>query len=109
MSIDVTDDLVAKIATLSRLSLSPEEAAEVKNHFRKILLYVEELQQLDLQGVDPSLFSLDASNVQRDDEPKASLPLADVLANAPEAKSPFFVVPRIVAEASDAGSGGAGQ
>ena len=62
---------------------------------------VEDLQQLDSSEVDPSLFSLEASNIYRADEPRTSLPLAEVLAIAPAAQPPYFLVPRIVADAGD--------
>ena len=98
MSIEVTDELVARVATLSRLQLSDEEARGVKEHFEKVLQFVDDLQQLDLEGVDPSLFSLEASNVDRADEIKPSLSNADALRAAPRSDPPYFVVPRIVGE-----------
>ncbi|MBN1442284.1 MAG: Asp-tRNA(Asn)/Glu-tRNA(Gln) amidotransferase subunit GatC [Planctomycetes bacterium] len=98
---DVTDELVAKIARLSRLALGEEESAEMKEHFRKVLGFVSELESLDLEGVAPSLFALDASNVQREDEPAPSLPAGAALANAPAAHPPFFLVPRIVGDAGE--------
>jgi aspartyl-tRNA(Asn)/glutamyl-tRNA(Gln) amidotransferase subunit C len=94
--IEVTDELVAHIAQLARIALSPEGASEMKEHFEKVLGFIEELQQLDTSGVDPSLFSLEASNVFRDDEPGDSLPQGVVLALAPASQPPYFVVPRIV-------------
>lgn len=105
---EVTPDLVERVARLARLSLSPEESREMEEHFRKVLAFVEELQQLDLEGVDPSLFSLDASDIVRDDVPGASLPVEDTLRPAPASSPPYFLVPRIVAD-REGGAGGDGD
>jgi len=102
MSIEVTDDLVANVARLSRLALSAEESREIRTHLRKVLDFVEELQGLDLEGVDPSFFAVDASNVDREDEPRPSLTPGEALANAPERRDSCFVVPRIIADGGGA-------
>jgi aspartyl-tRNA(Asn)/glutamyl-tRNA(Gln) amidotransferase subunit C len=102
MSIEVTDALVARIATLARLALPAEESEAIQDHFRKVLKFVEKLGELDLSQVDPSLFSLDASNIHREDEVKASLSVEDAIAAAPASHPPYFLVPRIVADAADA-------
>ncbi len=94
--IEVTDDLVSYVALLSRLDLSDEEARGMSEHFRKVLGYVEDLQELDLERVDPSLFSLDASDVLRDDEPADSLPNEAAMDIAPSTEPPYFLLPRIV-------------
>jgi aspartyl-tRNA(Asn)/glutamyl-tRNA(Gln) amidotransferase subunit C len=98
MKIEVTDQLVEHIARLSRLAQSPEDRQEMKSHFRKILQFIEELEELDTRDVDPSLFSLDASNIYREDERWESLPRDEALAIAPAAEPPYFVVPQIVGE-----------
>ena len=105
MAIEVTDGLVAHIARLSRLALSPAEAEEMKGHFRKVLQYVEALDRLDVSGVDPSIFPLDTANVFRDDEVRPSLPVEEALRNAPAAREGFFIVPRIIAGAPGTGPG----
>ncbi len=101
MSIEVTDELVSQVARLSRLALSSAESEKLKIHFRKVLKFVEELEELDLKDVDPTLFALDESNIHREDEIRPSLPVDSALANAPAKNPPYFVVPRIVADASE--------
>ena len=99
---EVTDELVLHVARLSRLAISESETRELKSHFQKVLAFISAFQELDTASVDPSLFSVDASNVFRDDEPCPSLPRADALASAPASDGVYFVVPRIVG--GDAGS-----
>jgi len=102
MTIDVTEELVARVATLSRLELSPAERQAMLAHFRNVLGYVEDLQQLDLSDVDPSTARPDGSTSTRADEVGASLTNAQALAAAGASEPPFFVVPRIVSDAGDA-------
>jgi aspartyl-tRNA(Asn)/glutamyl-tRNA(Gln) amidotransferase subunit C len=97
---EITDELVAHIARLSRLAISPAEARELKGHFQKILHYVETLDTVDVSAVDPSIFPLSITNVFREDEPRPSLPVEEALRNAPASRDGFFIVPRIVADAS---------
>jgi aspartyl-tRNA(Asn)/glutamyl-tRNA(Gln) amidotransferase subunit C len=104
MPIEITDDLVAHVARLSRLGISSTEALELKGHFQKILDFVKSLDALDVSGVDPSIFPLSTSNVFREDEVRPSLPVEEALRNAPAAREGHFLVPRIVAERAGAGA-----
>ncbi len=105
MAIEITDGLVAHIAQLSRLALSPAETVEVKGHFRKILQFVEVLDRLDVSSVDPSFFPRGTVNVFRADEPLPSLPVEEALRNAPASKDGHFLVPRIIDGGPGAGRG----
>ncbi len=104
MKPQITDELIAEIARLARLAPSAEELAALRTHFEKVLAFVESLESLETSGVDPSHFAREAFNRQRDDDVRESLPIGDVLRNAPAARSPFFAVPRILGEP---GAGGA--
>ena len=103
MSIRIDEKLVAHVARLSRLSLTEAELAEMHGHFEKVLRYVQILVSVDTTDVDPSVFALETSNVQAEDIPRESLSVDAALANAPSSRDGFFVVPRIIAEADDAG------
>ncbi len=96
MQIHVTEELVRRVARLSRLALSSEEEKQLKEHFEKILDFVASFQHLETSQVDPTHFSADTFGVVREDEVKESLPGDDVLRNAPSARPPHFLVPRIV-------------
>jgi aspartyl-tRNA(Asn)/glutamyl-tRNA(Gln) amidotransferase subunit C len=104
MAIEVTDDLVRHIAGLSRLAISPGEVAEIKKHFEKVLAFIAAFQDLDTSGIDPTFFSVEASNVYREDEVRPSLPGEEVLRSAPASQPPYFVVPRIVQDAGGEGA-----
>ncbi len=96
MQIQVTEELVRQVAKLSRLALSSEEEKQLREHFEKILDFVASFQHLETSQVDPTHFSSDTFGVVREDEVKESLAGDDVLRNAPSARPPHFLVPRIV-------------
>jgi aspartyl-tRNA(Asn)/glutamyl-tRNA(Gln) amidotransferase subunit C len=98
MAIEVTDDLVRRIASLSRLALSPQELEAIKEHFERVLGFIADLESLETGDVDPSHFPGDLVNVDRPDEVRASMTAAAALANAPQATPDHFVVPRVVGD-----------
>lgn len=87
---------VEHIALLARLELSEEEKARFEKQLSAILGYVEKLREVPLAGVEPLVHPMDLANVFREDEPRAPLPKADVLANAPAPEAPFFKVPKVI-------------
>src|SRR5262245_54794632 len=109
MPIEITDELVAHIARLSRLGISAAEARELKGHFQKILEFVKSLDTLDLTGVDPSSFRLSGANVFREGEVWPSVPVGEALRNAPASREGHFLVPRIVAEHGGAAAAAADE
>jgi|SRR5438093_12029926 len=109
MSIEITDDLVKHVARLSRLAISSDEARAIKAHFQKILAYISAFQSLETREVDPTFFSMEASNVYREDQPRSSLRLEEVLKNAPQSSGPYFVVPRIVGGEAESDTGREGE
>ena len=61
-----------------------------------IVTFMEQLNEVDVTGVEPIAHALPLSNVLREDVVEASLPLDQVLQNAPETDGPFFKVPKII-------------
>lgn len=99
MRIEITGELIAHVARLARLALTPDELQGMEEHFRRVVAWVDDLQSLDLAGVHPSLFSLDVSGAGRPDEIEPSLAVDAALENAPRREGAYFSVPRIVGEA----------
>lgn len=87
---------VMKIAELSRLTLTGEEVRLYSSQLNGILQYVEKLKELETGGTEPTSHVLDLRNVTREDRATASLPVEDVLRNAPDSKDGFYRVPRIL-------------
>src|SRR5690349_8842756 len=85
----LTTDEVRWIAHLARLQLTDGELASMTRDLGSILEYVNLLQQVDTEGVEPLAHPLDVHNVFREDEPVGSLPVDVALANAPDRRDDF--------------------
>jgi aspartyl-tRNA(Asn)/glutamyl-tRNA(Gln) amidotransferase subunit C len=93
---------VRKVAKLSRLELTEAEVEEFTNQLSAILGYVEKMNELDTEGIEPLAHCLPISNVFRDDCVRESLGTQKALANAPQWDGEFFKVPKILDEGSGA-------
>ena len=94
----LTNEQVAEIATLARLSLSQEEKESFREQLSAILDYAQTLQELDTSGVPPTAQVTGLAGVLREDVIEASLTQEGALANAPVAQDGFFVVPAVLEE-----------
>ncbi len=92
----VTLQEVENIARLAKLSFSEEEKEKFTVQFNQILGYIEKLNELDTDNVEPTDHVLDLYNVFREDEVKTWLTQEEALANAPNAKHGFFSVPKVI-------------
>lgn len=97
MAIDRT--AVDHVARLARLGLGEDERTRMQTELAHILAHVEKIQELDLDGVEPTSHSVPIRNVMRPDEPRDSLPQIEALQNAPESEDGRFRVPRIIEDA----------
>ncbi|MBK7291244.1 MAG: Asp-tRNA(Asn)/Glu-tRNA(Gln) amidotransferase subunit GatC [Chitinophagaceae bacterium] len=93
---EVNDAMVEKLAHLSRLQFNETEKAEIKNDLQRMIAFVEKLDELDLDGVEPLLHMSDEVNVLRDDEVKGSVSREEALKNAPLHDEQFFKVPKVI-------------
>jgi len=93
---------VRKVARLSRLDLTEAEIEEFTDQLCAILDYVEKMNELDTENVEPLAHCLPVSNVFREDSVKESLGTENTLANAPQRDGEFFKVPKILDDSSGA-------
>jgi aspartyl-tRNA(Asn)/glutamyl-tRNA(Gln) amidotransferase subunit C len=89
-------DDVGHVATLARLGLSPAERELMRTQLSSILAYVESLRELDTSNVPPSSHVIQIENVSRPDVHEPGLPLAEVMANAPDRQGDYFSVPAVL-------------
>ena len=87
---------VSKVAKLSRLDLSDAEVQEFSGQLSAILEYVEKMNEVNTDGVEPLAHCLGVNNCFRDDIVRQSLGVEKTLANAPERDDEFFKVPKIL-------------
>jgi aspartyl-tRNA(Asn)/glutamyl-tRNA(Gln) amidotransferase subunit C len=87
---------VEHIAELARLALTDDEKALFREQLSAILDYAAILQQIDTSAIPPTATVLPLRNVMRDDAIQPSMPVEDVLANAPAAEDDCFRVTAIL-------------
>jgi aspartyl-tRNA(Asn)/glutamyl-tRNA(Gln) amidotransferase subunit C len=91
----VDENLVRQIALLARLDLTKAETEMFVSQFKDILDYVGILNEVDTENVPPAyLFSANQS-VIREDEIEPSVPTDEFLANVPQSKDDYVVIPRV--------------
>ena len=97
MSTSLTIQDVERVAALAHLELTDAEKQLFARQLADILAYAEQVQAVDTTGV-PATAHVNAHRVERSDEPKPSLPVDDVVANAPDpaADGGLFRVPRVI-------------
>ena len=90
---EVDREQLLHVARLARLELREDEIERLGAQLNDILAAVSRVSELDLADVPPTSHPLDVVNVWGADEPRDSLALDDVLANAPEREGSYFRVP----------------
>lgn len=102
MSMKIDEAQVRRVALLSRLELSGQEVSQFSTQLSAIFEYIEKLNELDTDTVEPLAHCLPIHNVLRDDVPRPSLSNDEALANAPEREDEYFKVPKILDDNSGA-------
>ncbi|HVH65435.1 MAG TPA: Asp-tRNA(Asn)/Glu-tRNA(Gln) amidotransferase subunit GatC [Candidatus Acidoferrum sp.] len=86
---------VEHVARLARLGITPEEVLRYRDQLRNILHHIEALNRADTSKVPATAHPLEERNVMRDDTVEPSLPVEDVLRNAPSREGSYFKVKAI--------------
>jgi aspartyl-tRNA(Asn)/glutamyl-tRNA(Gln) amidotransferase subunit C len=94
----ISRDEVARVAALARIDLSPEEVDRFAGELDVIVESIAKVSEVATPDVPATSHPLPMTNVFRDDVPTPALPVADVLAGAPEAEGGRFAVPQILGE-----------
>ena len=92
----ISETQVEHVARLARLALDADERRRFTEQLNAILSYMEQLNEVATEDVEPTAHVLDLVNVYRADEARRTLTPDAALANAPETEQRFFVVPRIM-------------
>jgi aspartyl-tRNA(Asn)/glutamyl-tRNA(Gln) amidotransferase subunit C len=93
---EVNDQLIDKLASLSRLQFDATEKAAIKSDLQNMIQFIDQLNELDTMGVEPLLHMSDNVNVLRTDEVQGSISRELALKNAPMHDEQFFKVPKVI-------------
>ncbi len=96
MAEQLNRETMENVALLSKLMLSEEEMEKAKEEMQQMLDYVDKLNTLDTEGIDPITHLLAEGNVFREDVVENGDESGRMLENAPEQKAGQFKVPRTV-------------
>ena len=94
MSVD--KDTVKRVAKLARINVSDSEAEGLKSELNTILGFVEQLNEVDIEGVEPMVSVTPMVMKKRDDEVTDGEKAGDIVANAPLTEDHYFLVPTVV-------------
>lgn len=94
MSIDL--ETAAHVARLARIRVEPERLPALAEEFNRILGFIEQLNEVDVEGVEPMVSVTPMRLKRRPDEVTDGGYPEKILANAPDAREGFFVVPKVV-------------
>ena len=102
MAKKLDESQVRHVAKLARLDLTDDEVARFSGQLSAILGYVEKLNELDTDSVEPLAHCLPIHNIFREDVVTESLDTESALKNAPQRIDSFFKVPKILEDDSGA-------
>lgn len=102
MAVKIDEAQVRRVALLSRLELSDNEVAQFSTQLSAIVEYIEKLNELNTDTVEPLAHCLPVHTVLREDVPRPSLTNDQALGNAPEREDEYFKVPKILDDGSGA-------
>lgn len=89
-------ETIKKMAHLGRLSFSDDDLQKISRQLSDIVSYVEKLNEIDTSNVVPLGNPFDVDKPNREDIPTPGLTVEQVLANAPQAKLDYFVIPKVI-------------
>lgn len=92
----ISDETIEYVGILAKLELSEQEKEEAKKDMGRMLDYIDMLNRLDTNGVEPMSHIFKVNNVFREDVVTNGDDRENILANAPEEKDGQFVVPKTV-------------
>jgi aspartyl-tRNA(Asn)/glutamyl-tRNA(Gln) amidotransferase subunit C len=93
---NITIKMVDEIAHLARLEFEEESKKSILNDMNRMLAFVEKLNELDTDGVEPLIYMTEERNILRDDVPETTITQKEALQNAPKKDSDYFKAPKVI-------------
>ena len=94
----IDKELIRHIALLARIEMTDGQAETLGRQFADIVAYVDKLQELDTEGVEPMAHALDVRNVLAEDTLGESLSVEQAMTNAPARDGDFYKVPKVIGD-----------
>jgi len=98
---EIKDELIDHIAHLARLSFEGEDKSAIKKDLNNIIDFMEKLNEIDTDNVEPLVFMSNEINILREDIPSQSITHEEALKNAPKKDSDYFRIPKVLDKTID--------
>jgi len=92
----IDDKMIEKISSLAYLEFGKDEKEKIRKDLEQILTFVEKLNELDTDDVEPLVYLSEKTEVLRKDKVHHSISHEEALQNAPEKSGRFFKVPKVI-------------
>lgn len=93
---EINNELIDKLAALSKLEFDDASKEEMKTNLNKILTMVSKIDELDLKDIEPLKYMTDETNILREDVVESTLTKDQILLNAPQKDSDYIKVPKVL-------------
>ena len=93
---EINNKLIQDIAKLSKLKFDDSAEEKMKADLEKMIAFVDKLNEIDTEGIDPLIYMSEEVNVLREDKVSEETSQEDALKNAPEKDSDYFKVPTVL-------------
>lgn len=95
----ISEEIVDHIAHLARLEFSESEKEATREDLERIIAFMDKLQEVDTENVEPLVFMSHEINKLREDIPAVTLSQKEALKNAPKKDSDYFRIPKVLDKA----------
>ncbi len=92
----VTEETINKLAELAKLEFDENSKAQIQNDLNKMLAFVDKLNELDTEGLEPLIYMNNEQTILREDEVKSEITQDEALSNAPQKDSDYIKVPKVL-------------
>ena len=93
---EITNEIVDKLAKLAKLQFKDEQRDGIREDLIKIIAFVDKIDELDTEGVEPLVHMSREINVLREDEVKETITQTQALKNAPSKDSDYFKISTVL-------------
>ncbi|MFN5184018.1 MAG: Asp-tRNA(Asn)/Glu-tRNA(Gln) amidotransferase subunit GatC [Bacteroidota bacterium] len=93
---EITDKIVKDVAHLARLEFEEEKLERIKNDMNRMISFVNKLNELDTENIEPLIYISEEINVLREDVVKHKITQKQALMNAPKKDSDYFKAPKVI-------------
>jgi aspartyl-tRNA(Asn)/glutamyl-tRNA(Gln) amidotransferase subunit C len=96
----VDEKLIDDLAHLARLEFEQKEKVRIQNDLERMIGFVNKLNEINTDSIEPLIYMTEERNVLRDDEVIVGVSQKDALKNAPQKDSDYFKVPKVISNKS---------